>query len=191
MKQLKFISAILLLMTSFQAKSQDAAPKGFVKGSITLADNTEVTGYIKDDIRKKASVVITSADGNKKTVYDGDKLNSVKMEGVTYICMKGDFFKLVCDGDLCFLQKASDASSKPVYVGSEAMFINGTEGKPGDYFIFSKATQQLKLVTNKNIAEVAAQSFANCEAAINKAKEADNDIALLKDAVVIYNNRNK
>lgn len=191
MKQLKFISAIFLLMISFQAKSQDAVPKGFVKGSVTLADNTEVTGYIKDDIRKKASVVLTSADGNKKTVYDGDKLNSVKIEGVTYSCMKGDFFKLICDGDLCFLQKASDASSKPVYVGSEAMFINGTEGKPGDYFIFNKATQQLKLVTNKNIAEVSAQSFANCEAAISKAKEADSNVAMLKDAVVIYNNRNK
>ena len=97
----------------------------------------------------------------------------------------------MCEGELSFLQKASDASSKPVYVGSEAMFINGTQGRPGDYFIFNKSLQQLKLVNNKNVTEVTAQTFINCEAAIAKAKGTGTDISLLKDTVVIYNNRNK
>ncbi|MBL0357899.1 MAG: hypothetical protein IPP72_13920 [Chitinophagaceae bacterium] len=191
MKKFTFIAAIFLMMISLQAKSQDTAPKGFVKGSITLNDNSEVAGYIKDDIRSKASVVMIPGTAGKKTTYDGDKLSSVTIDGIKYICMKGDFFKLLCDGELCFLQKSSDASSKPVYVGTETMFLNGTEGRPGDYFIFNKNLQQLKLVNSKNVAAVSAQSFANCEAAISKSKEAANDVAILKDAVAIYNNRNK
>ena len=62
--------------------------------------------------------------------------------------------------------------------------------KPGDYFIYNKTIKQLQLVNNKNVAEVTAQAFINCEAAITKAKQSANDIALLKDAVEIYNNRN-
>ena len=190
MKAFSIIASFLLTVIFLQVQGQNVLPKGFVKGSIVLADNTELTGFIRDDIRSRAAVVLIPATGGKKITYDGDKLNSVTINETKYICMKGDFFKVVCDGELSFLQKSSDASSKPVYVGTEAMFINGTEGRPGDYFIFNKSQQQLKLVNNKNVAEVTAQSFINCEAAVNKAKETGDDIALLKDAVVIYNNRN-
>jgi hypothetical protein len=191
MKQLTFFAALFLTITSLQLQSQDTAPKGFTKGSVTLADNTILNGYIKDDIRSKAAVLLIPEAGGKKVTYDGDKLNSVTIDGIKYTCMKGDFFKVLCDGDLSFLQKSSDASSKPVYVGTEAMFINGTEGKPGDYFIFNKSLQQLKLVNNKNVAAVTAETFINCEAAVNKAKQTGTDIVLLKDAVDIYNKRNK
>ena len=166
-------------------------PKGFVKGSILLADNSEVTGFIKDDIRSKAAVILLPVNGGKKTTYDGDKLNSAIVNETKYLCMRGDFFKVVCDGELSFLQKSSDASSKLVYVGTEAMLINGTEGKPGDYFVFNKSLNQLKLVNKKNLAAVTAETFINCEAAVNKAKETGSDIALLKDAVDIYNKRNE
>jgi len=190
MKALSIFVSGLFTMIVMQANSQDAMPKGFKNGSITLANNTEITGFIKDDIRNRAAVIVIPASGTKKTTYDGDKLNNVTIDETKYICMKGDFFKVVCDGELSFLQKSSDASSKPVYVGTEAMFINGTEGKPGDYFIYNKTIKQLQLVNNKNVAEVTAQAFINCEAAITKAKQSANDIALLKDAVEIYNNRN-
>ena len=190
MKRITFFAAFFLTLVSLQLKSQDTVPNGFTKGSVTLADNTEITGFVKDDIRSKAAVVLIPATGEKKITYDGDKLNGAMIEGTKYICIKGDFFKVVCEGELSFIQKASDASSKPLYVGTEAMFINGTEGRKGDYFILNKSLQQLKLVNNKNVTAVTAQSFINCEAAINKAKQTGNDIALLKDAVVIYNNRN-
>ena len=190
MKRITSFAAFFLTLVSLQLKSQDTVPNGFTKGSVTLADNTEITGFVKDDIRSKAAVVVIPATGEKKITYDGDKLNGAMIEGTKYICIKGDFFKVVCEGELSFIQKASDASSKPVYVGTEAMFINGTEGRKGDYFILNKSLQQLKLVNNKNVTAVTAQSFINCEAAINKAKQTGNDIALLKDAVVIYNNRN-
>ena len=189
MKTISIFATFLLAILFLQVKSQDVVPKGFVKGSMLLADNSEMTGFIKDEIRSKAAVVFIPVAGGKKITYDGDKLNAVTINETSYICMKGDFFKLVCDGELSFLQKSSDASSKPVYVGTEAMFINGTEGKPGDYFIFNKSLNQLKLVNNKNVAAVTAETFINCEAAVNKAKETGADIALLKDAVVIYNNR--
>ena len=190
MKRITSFAAFFLTLVSLQLKSQDTVPNGFTKGCVTLADNTEITGFVKDDIRSKAAVVLIPATGEKKITYDGDKLNGAMIEGTKYICIKGDFFKVVCEGELSFIQKASDASSKPVYVGTEAMFINGTEGRKGDYFILNKSLQQLKLVNNKNVTAVTAQSFINCEAAINKAKQTGNDIALLKDAVVIYNNRN-
>ena len=190
MKRITSFATFFLTLVSLQLKSQDTVPNGFTKGSVTLADNTEITGFVKDDIRSKAAVVLIPATGEKKITYDGDKLNGAMIEGTKYICIKGDFFKVVCEGELSFIQKASDASSKPVYVGTEAMFINGTEGRKGDYFILNKSLQQLKLVNNKNVTAVTAQSFINCEAAINKAKQTGNDIALLKDAVVIYNNRN-
>jgi hypothetical protein len=190
MKAFSIVVTGLLSIMFLRANSQDATPKGFAKGSITLADNSEITGFVKDDIHSKASVVLLPGTGGKKVIYDGDKLNAVNIDGTKYICMKGDFFKVLCDGELSFLQKSSDASSKPVYVGNETMFINGTEGKPGDYFIFNKSLQQLKLVNNKNVVEVTAQAFINCEAALAKAKESASDIGSIKDAVVIYNNRN-
>ncbi len=190
MKLLTAFTVLFLTICSLPVKSQDVIPKGFVKGKVILADNSEIAGYIKDNIRSRAAIVLIPSTDGKKTFYDGDKLNSVIIDKAEYICIKGDFFKLVCEGELSFLQKESDASSKPVYIGSEPMFINGTEGKPGDFYIFNKTQQQLKWVNNKNITEVSAQSFINCEAAISKAKQTGNDIALLRDAVVIYNNRN-
>jgi hypothetical protein len=189
MKAVSIITGILLTVFSLQLKSQDTMPKGFAKGSITVADNSEVKGLIKDEIKSKAAVVFIAENSGKKITYDGDKLNAVTIHETSYLCIKGDFFKVVCDGELSFLQKSSDASSKPVYVGTEAMFINGTEGKPGDYFIFNKSLHQLKLVNSKNVAAVTAETFMNCEAAVSKAKETGADIAMLKDAVVIYNNR--
>ena len=101
--------------------------------------------------------------------------------------MKGDFFKVVCNGELTFLQKASNASSKPTQIGNEVFFLSGTEGKPGDYFIYENKNQQLKLVSKKTLSTVIANSFGTYAPAIEKA--AQNDIAQLKDAVDTYNSR--
>ena len=189
MKLLPIFTALLLTISFVPVKSQDALPKGFAMGSVILADNSEVTGYIKDDIKNKASVVLIPAAGGKKIIYDGDKLNGATVGGTKYICIKGDFFKLVCEGEISFLQKASDASSKPVYAGNEPMFINGTNGKPGDYFIYNNKQKELHLINEKNLAEVTAKQFAGCGPALAKAKESEKDITLLKEAVIIYNNR--
>ncbi|MBC7946836.1 MAG: hypothetical protein H7Y42_03075, partial [Chitinophagaceae bacterium] len=95
--------------------------------------------------------------------------------------------KILCDGQLCYLQKASDASGKPTYNGNEAVFSNGTEGKINDYFIYNSTTQHLKHVSKKNLEEVIASNFAGHTAAIEKARSINGDLSLLKNAVELYN----
>jgi hypothetical protein len=190
MKITKSIAAFVLSLSFFSAVAQTETPKGFSKGSVTLSDGSVVTGFIKEKIRGGASVtLVTETDGKKKT-YDGDKLTSVQIDAEKYLCFNGDFFKVISEGELSFLQKASDASSKPSYNGTEASFSNGTEGKPGDYFIYTAASKQLKLVSAKTFDKIIAETFAGNTAALDKAKTINGDIAQLKDAVDVYNKRN-
>ncbi|MBI5856150.1 MAG: hypothetical protein HZB42_00765 [Sphingobacteriales bacterium] len=191
MKILKTTAAAVLSLVLLQANAQTEAPKGFNKGAIILADGSNLQGFVKDNIRKNASVTFTSsADAGKKN-YSGSELTSVQIDGEKFICINGDFFKVISEGELSFLQKSSDASGKPVYNGADAVFSNGTEGKPNDYFIYNNSSKDLKWVSRKNINEVAQASFAGYTAAVEKAKAVTGDLAQLKDAVDIYNNRNK
>lgn len=191
MKILKTAAVSVLSLALLQANAQTEIPGGFKKGAITLADGSTQQGFVKENIRKGASVMFTtSADGSKKN-YSGSELNAAEVEGVKYICINGDFFKVISEGELSFLQKSSDASGKPAFNGSEAVFSNGTEGKPNDYFIYNTSSKNLKWVSKKNINEVAEASFAGYAAAVEKAKSVNGDVARLKDAVDIYNSRNK
>ncbi len=187
MKIFKLLPGLVLSLLFLQTNAQEA-PKGFGKGKVVLADNTVVSGFIKDNIRKDASVTLM-VDGKEKK-YNGSDIAAAEVDGTSYNCMKGDFFKVVCNGELTFLQKSSNASSKPTTVGNEVFFISGTEGKPGDYFIYENKSQQLKLVSKKNLNAVVAGSFGGYAPAIEKAKAAQDDIAQLKDAVETYNGRN-
>jgi len=186
MKILKLLSGVALSLLFLQTNAQEA-PKGFSKGKVTLADNTVVTGFIKDNIRKDASVTLLVNGKEKK--YHGSDIASAEIDATTYHCIKGDFFKVVCNGELSFLLKSSDASSKPTQVGNEVFFLSGTEGRPGDYFIYENKTQQLKLVSKKNLNDVVTNSFAGYAPAIEKAKAAQSDIAQLKVAVESFNSR--
>ena len=190
MKILKFFPVLLLSSIFLQANAQTEIPKGFKKGTIVLADNTSQSGYIKDNIRSNASVTLVNETGGDKKSYNGADLNSAEIDGTKFLCISGDFFKVISQGELCFLQKSSDASGKVSYNGNEAIFSNGTEGKPNDYFIYNGKNKELKLVSKKNFDEVVAKTFAGNTAAIDKAKTANGDVAQLKDAVDVYNNRN-
>jgi hypothetical protein len=190
MKILKFFPVLLLSSIFLQANAQTEIPKGFKKGTIVLADNSSLSGYIKDNIRSNASVTLVNETGGNKKSYNGSDLNSAEIEGVKFLCISGDFFKVISQGELCFLQKASDASGKVSYNGNEAIFSNGTEGKPNDYFIYNGKNKELKLVSKKNFDEVVAKTFAGNTAATDKAKTANGDVAQLKDAVDLYNSRN-
>ncbi len=187
MKNLKLFFTAACSLFLLQASAQTEAPKGFSKGKVVLLDKTTVNGLLKDQIRKNASVILLAEGKEKK--YDGADIVSVEIEGVGYTCIKGDFFKEISTGELAFLQKSSNASSKPTQVGSDVLFISGTAGKIGDYFIYENKNQQLKLVSKKNLEVVVAESFAGYTPAIEKAKAAQADIARLKDAVESYNNR--
>ena len=188
MKNVKIILVVVLSIYFSVAQAQTEALKGFKKGTLILADNSSVTGNIKDQIRKNASVIFINEAGGKKKNYDGSDLISAEIEGTKYLCIKGDFFRIISYGGLSYLQKSSDASGKPSYNGNEAIFINGTEGKPGDYFIYDNSNKQLKWVSKKNFNEVTAAVFAGNNAAISKAKAVNGDVSLLKEAVEIYNN---
>jgi hypothetical protein len=187
MNILNTLAATVLSLTFLQVNAQTEAPKGFQKGTITLADNSQLSGFVKDNIRKDAAVAFIPQSGEKKKNYSGSELAGTEIDGTKFICISGDFFKVICQGELCFLQKSSDASGKPTYNGNEAIFSSGTEGKINDYFIYNGKDKQLKLVSKKNIDEVAATSFAGNTAAIEKAKTINGDPAQLKEAVELYN----
>jgi hypothetical protein len=189
MKIFPFIMALPLLILFSTVKSQELAPKGFKKGSITLLNGNIITGAFKTDMRKSA-IVLAPENGSKKMTYDADGLLSADIGTENYLCIKGEIFLQLCDGELSFLKKMSDASSKPLYTGTEAIFLIRTEGKPGDYFILNKQSTQLNLLNHKNLTDVAEKNFLQCKAAIDKAKQTGNDLALMKDAVILFNNRN-
>ena len=69
MKIFKTLSALVLSVTILQANEQTDVPKGFSKGSLVLADNNSVTGYIKDNSRRDAAVVLFK-DGKETTYKD-------------------------------------------------------------------------------------------------------------------------
>lgn len=188
MRIFQSIPAIATFLIVSGVHAQTEAPKGYTKGSIVLPDNSSVTGYVKDNMRKSAAVSFIS-ENQKKTNYDGADIASVTIGSNNFIAIKGDFFKTICNGKLCFVQKMSDASGKVSYNGSEAVFASGTDGKPGDYFIYETKTKELKLVTKKNIGEVATASFAGCNEAIEKSKTVTDDVLQLKDAVQVYNTK--
>jgi hypothetical protein len=190
MKISKFLAVALLGLIVFNANAQEA-PKGFQKGSVTLAGGSTVSGFVKNNMRSDASVTFIEAAGKKKIKYDGSAIEGAELEGTKYICIKGDFFKVLCEGELSYLRKSSDASGKATQVGNEVIFASGTEGSPNDYFIYNRADRQLKLVSKKNLDEVAAASFAGHTAALDKAKSVKEDLAQLKDAVELYNNSHK
>lgn len=183
--------AIALSLASIQVQAQTEAPKGFKKGKLILADSTVTAGFVKANLGNAASVQFLAEAGGKKKTYSGAELISAEIDGTSYLCINGDFFKVVCNGELAFLQKESDASGQVTYNGTNAIISNGTEGKTGDYFIYTSHKKELKLVSKKNIDEVAAASFAGYPAAIDKAKAANGDVSQLKDAVIIYNSRGK
>lgn len=185
-----FITGMFSLFV-LQANAQTSAPEGFKKGSIALADGSHLPGFVKDKMRSNAAVVFVAEAGANKKTYNGSEIVSVEIEGVKFICINGDFFKVLCEGELCFLQKSSDASGKPVTNGNEAIFSNGTEGKPNDYFIYNSKNKQLKLLSKKNVNEIAATCFAGHTTAIEKAKSCNGDLSQIKEAVEIYNSESK
>ncbi|MFN8253712.1 MAG: hypothetical protein U0V75_17705 [Ferruginibacter sp.] len=185
------LSAMLLTvicMAAMANKLHAQAPEGFVKGSVTLGNGSIVSGYVKESIKKNAAISFADEKGTKLQ-YDGSQINAATVDTVNYLCIKGDFFKTICTGKICFLQKASDASNKASFNGTEAVFTSGTAGKIGDYFAYSN--NQLTLLTKKTVNKFISEQLVSCNAAAEKAKAVNGDIPALADAVAIYNNSSK
>jgi hypothetical protein len=185
MKIKSFFSILTFSFLFFTAHAQNEIPSGYTKATISLANGSVITGYIKDNIKKSASVTFTDDAGTSKKVYEGSDINSLKTEAANFICINGDFFKTLCEGKLCFLQKQSNASGKASYNGTEPVFNSGTAGKIGEYFIYSD--KKLRLLNKKNIDSFIANDLGGCTAAIEKASSINGDISKIQEAVVIYN----
>ena len=178
----------VICMAAMANKTNAQAPEGFVQGSVTLSNGSVITGYVKEAIKKNAAISFADAKGNKQQ-YDGSQINGAMVDTVNYLCIRGDFFKIICTGKICFLQKASNASGKASFNGTEAVFASGTEGKIGDYFAYSN--NQLTHLTKKTVNSFITGQLSTNVAAVEKAKAANRDIALLAEAVTVYNNSNK
>lgn len=183
-KTMYLIATALFFVTAIQAQ----VPAGFVKGTVTLADASTISGYIKDNI-KKGAVTFVDDNGANKKLYYSNEINAVTIEGANYVAVKNDFFKTICTGKICFLQKASNISGKTIYNGSEAIILPGTEGKIGDYFSYSN--NELTHITQKTVDAFITTQLSACTQAAEKAKTINGDIAALADAVSIYNSYNK
>lgn len=185
MKTKKTLLSLALSIITLITTAQEA-PKGFTKGNIILTDGTTISGFIKEKIRSNASLTILDGE-NKKKNYDGSAIQAASIGEDKFVCIKGDFFKVIEDGAIKFLQKSSDATSKPVYNGNQAVFINGTEGKPGDYFLYISSSHELKHLNRKTISTIVTESFGKCEQALAKAKAINDDISRLNEAVQEFN----
>ncbi len=180
-----FITAVgLFILLNVNAQ----IPEGYVKGSVTLADGTTITGYVHDNIKKGSAVVLVNDKGEDKKLYNSAEINGAVINGTNYLSVKGDFFKIICNGKMNFLQKASNSSGKTIYNGAEAIILPGTEGKIGDYFSYSN--NELTLI-NKKSTDAFIGQLSDCTAAVEKAKSVNGDIAALADAVTIYNSYSK
>jgi hypothetical protein len=186
MKKKLFFSTVIALLSLVSANAQ--IPDGYVKGSVTLADGSIVSGYVHDNIKKNAAVILVNDKGEDKKLYNSTEINAVSINGVSYQSVKGDFFKIICNGKMNFLQKASNASGKTIYNGAEVIVLSGTEGKIGDYFSYTN--NELTLITKKTTEDFINQ-LSTCTAAVEKAKSVNGDIAAFADAVTIYNSYTK
>jgi len=186
MKITKTFFALACCISVATVNAQSSTPEGYTKATITLANGTAQSGYIKDNIKKSASVTFIDASGGNKKVYEGSDINAVTIDAANFICIQGDFFKTICAGKLNFVMKSSNASGKASYNGTEAVFNNGTEGKIGDYFIY--ADNKLKLLNKKTVASFINTDLTGCAAAIEKAKTVNGDMAKMQAAIETYNN---
>jgi hypothetical protein len=169
--------------------AQAQMPKGYVAGSILLPNNQVLNGYVKESIKKSASISFLDSTGNNKKTFEGNTINGVTIEGITYICLQGDFFKSLSTGKINFMQKASNAAGKISYSGAEPIMSSGTDGKIGDYFTYNN--NSLKILNKKNVALFITNDLSNCPPAIEKAKSIQGDITKMAEVINVYNNYSK
>jgi hypothetical protein len=189
MKNVKNYFAIAILFIATTTNGQINLPAGFTKATIVLYGGSALSGYVKENIKKSASIVFFNDSQNKKTTYDGNQISSIKINDDNYICVSGDFFKVISTGKITFVQKQSDASNKPSYNGNEPVFNNGTEGSIGDYFVYRNS--KLNIINRKTIEAFINKDLADDIVATEKAKNLNGDVTKLKDAIDIYNKSTK
>jgi len=134
-------------LVQLQATVQlQAPPKHFHPGRVLLSDSTLLTGYVRDYIHANATIVFLDARTGAKRSLTGAQLLAVDIDTTRWLCMKGDFFRVIATGDHWVVQKSSNASSRPAFNGAEPILVNGAEGRLNDYFLYDPAAHTLKPV---------------------------------------------
>jgi hypothetical protein len=183
---MKILFIISILTSTLYFNSFAQSPKGFRKGQITLEDNSILSGYIKEHFRSYACLAFIPENGGRKTIYDGSQIRSVTIDSLSFVCLRGDFFRVISEGRLGFLQKYSDASNAPSYNGTEAIFVNGTIGEKGDYFIYIQNKNQLVLINRKTYKKIIPEVLAEYPREFENAF-ATYDISQIRLAINTFN----
>ena len=82
MKIFKLFTTMLLSASLFSANAQSDIPAGYTPGTVTLANGSTISGLIKNNIRKNASVTVINETDKKKTDYNGDDLLTAQVDGI-------------------------------------------------------------------------------------------------------------
>ncbi|HJV18918.1 MAG TPA: hypothetical protein VJ552_03480 [Sediminibacterium sp.] len=145
----KTLFVVITLLIGCSTFAQSNIPEGFVAGKIILSNGAVVSGYLKDNIRKKSSIVFYNPVNKKKEILDANTLTEASFTDSKYLCLYGDFFKVITPGEHAILVKSSDASGKLYYNGVEMIINKGTDGKIDDRFEYTANTNELKPIRKK------------------------------------------
>lgn len=182
MKKAIAIIAILALV-GLQTNAQ--VPAGFQKASITLANNQQLEGSIKDGGIAKGTIQFLGANGAKKN-YSAAELNAVTVNGENFLALSNDFYKVWVNGKASLLQKQSDNSGKMIFNGSEATIASTTEGKLGEWYLLTNSGD-IHLLGKKNFDTVLGTALADCPALLAEIKAKQISYDQLTQAVTKYN----
>jgi hypothetical protein len=174
----------ILALVGLQVNAQ--VPAGFQKATITLANNQQVEGAIKDGGIAKGTVQFVAASGSKKN-YSAAELNALTVNGESYLALSNDFYKVLVNGKASLLQKQSDNSGKMLFNGSEASVATTTEGKIGEWYLLNAATGDLHLLGKKNFDTVLGTALTDCPAFLADLKAKTFAYEQLTQAVTKYN----
>lgn len=169
MKKQTTLTTIALFMASllYAQPSPTTIPEGFTTGEVTLADNTVVTGAIKDNIRKKGEVVLLT--GTKKTKYKAGDINGARIGKSHYIAQNYTFYEVLLQGNsVTLLRKANEPSGVQTN-GPDAVIVN-SEGSIDDLFIKKIGETSLQILTKKNVKDVLGKLCGDCASSVEPGK---------------------
>ncbi len=181
------VSLLVILGLGFNTLMAQA-PAGYENGSIVLANNTKLDGYVKESLGSKGTVSFVSATGSKKT-YSVSELNGLSIKTDLYISYSNDFYKTLVKGSKVNLyQKQSNNSGKLLYNGTDAFTATTTPGNIGDLYLLLNSGDDLILVNAKNFESVISKEFASCNSVISDIKSKQLDFTQLSKVVDKFNN---
>jgi hypothetical protein len=181
------VSLLVILGLGFNALMAQA-PAGYENGSVVLANNTKLDGFVKESLASKGTISFVSTAGSKKT-YSVSELNGLSVKTDIFIVYSNDFYKSLVNGSKASLfQKQSNNSGKILYNGADAFSATTTAGNIGDFYVQLNNSDDLVLVNAKNFESVISKVFASCNTIIAEIRSKQLDYTQLSKVVEKFNN---